>query len=106
MNRSFEDRSIGLEVSTHARDNRVDRVIVYDLRQIRHRLGRIVQSMNHQRRERRRQRSFKASPLYQEAASMRFRNTQPLVSRKPQFNPCSKIFVELSLAVQSKIYRL
>ena len=36
---------------------------------------------------------------------MRFRNTQRLVNREPQFNPCSKIFVELSLAVQSGTYR-
>jgi hypothetical protein len=37
---------------------------------------------------------------------MWFRDTQRLVSRKPDFNPCSKIFVELSLAVQSGTYRL
>jgi hypothetical protein len=37
---------------------------------------------------------------------MRFRNTQRLVSREPEFNPCSKIFVELSLAVQSGTDRL
>jgi hypothetical protein len=98
---SLEHGSIGLEVPTHAGHESVDRVIGHHSRQIRHRFGRIVQSMDHQTGQSRRCRIVQASRPQEQSPSMRLWNAHFLIGCEPQSDLCVEIFIKLNSTLRS-----